>query len=405
MIRPSSRAWSRMRRGWSAQSSKSAGHAEGGDPLHLGSERAGADAQRAPGAEAGQPHDRTRSDRQQVVDRGGTSSSHPASEKSPSDWPDPRKLNDEDHPAHVDGDPVGQLRERRGGGGGAGDAGREPVAQHDAGHLAGERGRAGRGGPRSGSPRRRTTPRRPRRVRPARSGLGAVVGRTGADRDTRGSPRLRASASVSGPKHRYVRASIRSAMCSGSSMRSTSCTTWVRLSPTQRLCSNRVGLSPCAAHRLGAADRSGPGRQHDGGRRSTPHRRSGMRSGASCTARAGPPPSERSGGDWRGFTSRSSRPSSGQPPPRSHNNCRSLVDHLLSSVRPSNHLRDPSRRRFRELPFRRVQEVVRRPRGRSGRPRPPPRCGSTSRAWRGCSTRGRRRCGARCRAARPARRW
>src|SRR4051812_13826829 len=32
-------------------------------------------------------------------------------------------------------------------------------------------------------------------------------------------------------------------MCSGSSMLSTSWTTWLRLSPTQRLCSNRVGRS------------------------------------------------------------------------------------------------------------------------------------------------------------------
>ena len=90
---PIERECSSSRRGWRAQSSIRR-RGECGDAAHAEIPGAGTDAERAAGAEPGEPHSVDALLAEQVVGRGQEVRSHPAIEKSPADPPVPRKLTD-----------------------------------------------------------------------------------------------------------------------------------------------------------------------------------------------------------------------------------------------------------------------------------------------------------------------
>ena len=182
------------------------------------------------------------------------SASQPPSEKSPSESPQPRKRNVSTiQPSR--GDAVGQLREarrrrRRASGAPSGKPWQSTRA--GAARRAVSDGRA-----RWASRRRPCDTRRGRRghrtdrwMPPCRS----VDGIGGRRRPARPSHPCSAGSRGCGPRRACrgrsdgrSRTSISSSMTSGSVQLSRSCTTWLRLSPTQRWCSKRVGRS-MAAH-------------------------------------------------------------------------------------------------------------------------------------------------------------
>ena len=123
-------------------------------PGPRGSRRAGADGQRAAGAEAGQPHRPhpvAPSRRWSIA--AWRSSSHPASEKSPSDCAAPPEGERQHHPPQLGGDAVGQLRERRGGAAARRCRSGTRGTARAPGTLAGRAWWAGRGAPASATAR------------------------------------------------------------------------------------------------------------------------------------------------------------------------------------------------------------------------------------------------------------
>src|SRR5688500_14876451 len=127
-----------------------------------------------------------------------------------------------------------------------------------------------------------------------------------------------------------------SSMIEGSSQASTSWTICVRLSPSQRLCSKRTGRSiaeqPTAGRGTGTASADADatpvsvmtgltgGHRPNEGARGRDHSPNAAPAATGLVSPGGP-----------------AGRSNGQPPPGSHYNNRSSVDHLPSLVAPVNH--------------------------------------------------------------------